>query len=145
MAVSDAQVATLRAQLAGHLDEYLDLLGQIDNAPDRQAYSALVVAGFCEAVERRFGKNSEKADVVSFVAEVRATSEAAAQKIDPQAAERLITAVYTDEDVSDVGADQKKDLYVLLLPALIGDEQFSEAELDKFLVDSRRLADQWLS
>ena len=145
MAVSDAQVATLRAQLAGHLDEYLDLLRQIDTTPDRQAYSALVVASFCEVVERRFGKDSEKADVVDFIADVRATSEAVAQKIDPRVAERLITAVYTDEDVSDVGGDQKKDLYVLLLPALIGDEQFSEAELDAFLAGSRQLADQWLS
>ena len=145
MAVSDAQVATLRAQLAGHLDEHLDLLGQIDSAPDRQAYSALVVASFCEAVERRFGKDSEVAEVVGFIANVRASCESAAQKIDPRTAERLITAVYTNQDVSDVSPGQKKDLYVLLLPALIGDEQFSEAGLDEFLGDSRRLADQWLS
>ena len=145
MAVSDAQVATLRAQLAGQLDEHLDLLGQIDSALDRQAYSALVVASFCEAVERRFGKDTEFADVVDFIADVRATSEAAAQKVDPRTAERLITAVFTDEDIGDVSPGQKKDLYVLLLPALIGDEQFSDAELDEFLGDSRRLADQWLS
>jgi len=145
MAVSDAQVATLRAQLAGRVDEHLHLLGQIESAPDRQAYSALVVASFCEAVERRFGQDSDASEVVDFVADVRATSEAATRKIDPRTAERLIKAVYTDEDVSDVGADQKKDLYVLLLPALIGDEQFSGAELDEFLGHSRHLADQWLS
>lgn len=145
MAVTDAQVATLRAQLAGSLDEHLRLLGQIDSASDRRAYSALVVASFCEAVERRFSENSGAAEVVGFVSDVRATSDEAADKIDPRAAERLIRAVYTDEDVSDVTADRKKELYVLLLPALIGDEEFSEAELDGFLDKSRHLADQWLS
>ena len=145
MAVSDAQVATLRAQLAGHLDEHLRLLEQIDTASDRKAYSALVVASFCEAVERRFGQAGTTADVVDFVADVRATSDEAARKIDPHSAERLIRAVYTDQDVSEVSPDQKKELYVLLLPALIGDEQFDEVQLDGFLANSRRLADQWLN
>jgi len=145
MAVSDAQVATLRAQLAGRLDEHLRLLGQIDSASDRKAYSALVVASFCEAVERRFGRDGSAADVVDFVADVRATSNDAARKINPRAAERLIRGVYTDEDVSEVSPDQKRELYVLLLPALIGDEQFDEAALDEFLKNSRRLADQWLN
>jgi hypothetical protein len=145
MAVSDAQVATLRAQLAGRLDEHLRLLEQIDSASDRKAYSALVVACFCEAVERRFGRNGSTADVVDFVADVRSASEDATRKIDPLAAERLIRAVYTDEEVDEVSPDQKRELYVLLLPALIGDEQFDGPGLDEFLENSRRLADQWLS
>jgi hypothetical protein len=145
MAVTDAQVATLRAQLAGCLDEHLRLLEQIDTTADRRAYSALVVASFCEAVGRRFGQGGSAADVVDFVADVRATSDDAARRIDPRTAERLIRGVYTDEDVSEVSPDQKRELYVLLLPALIGDEQFDETELDGFLENSRRLADQWLN
>lgn len=145
MPVTDAQVAALRAQLAGHLEEHLRMLDKLDSRPDRRAYSALVVASFCEAAERRFGRDSTPAAVVEFVADIRATSDEASRKIDPRTAERLIRAVYTDEDVSDIGADTKKELYVLLLPALAGDLQLAEDELDEFLANSRSLADQWLS
>jgi hypothetical protein len=54
MAVTDHQVATLRAQLAGNLDEHKRLRRQLDRAADGRAYSALVTSAFYEAVKRRF-------------------------------------------------------------------------------------------
>jgi hypothetical protein len=84
------------------------------------------------------------ADVTTFVSDVRATSDEAAKKIDPRSAERLIRAVYTDEEISDIDQETKRVLYVLLLPALIGDGQLDDTGLNEFLAEARKLADQWL-
>ena len=145
MAVTDEQVVTLRAQLAGNLQEHLRLLDQIDPRAARTGYSALVAAAFCEAVEQRFAPDADAADVIAFVGNVRSRSDDAAEKIDPRTAERLILAVYTDEQVKDIPAEVRYKTQIILLGALIGDEQLDAAGLDAFLGQARKLADQWLS
>jgi hypothetical protein len=50
-------------------------------------------------------------------------------------------AVHTDENVDDVD----NGLYSLLLAGMIADAQLSDAELDEFLENSRKLADQMLA
>lgn len=144
MAVTDDQVATLRAQLAGNLQEHLRLLDQIDPVAARTGYSALVTAAFCEAAEQRFAPDADAADVIDFVGNVRSRSGDAADRIDPRVAERLILAVYTDEQVKDIPADVRYKTQIILLGALIGDEQLDDAGLDAFLARARKLADQWL-
>ena len=145
MAVTDEQVAALRAQLAGSLQEHKRLLAQLDRAAARTGYSALLSAAFCEAVERRFAKGATAADVMEFVGNVRSRFDELADKIDPRTAERLILAVYTDEHVpDDLSLEIRYRIQLLLLAALIADEQLDGAGLDAFLVDARKLADQWI-
>jgi hypothetical protein len=55
MPVSDKQAATLRAQLAGDLEQHKRLLDELDNHDDGRAYVTLTNAAFFEAVGRRFG------------------------------------------------------------------------------------------
>jgi hypothetical protein len=145
MVVSDEQVAALRAQLSGNLQEHLRLLDQIDPVAARTGYSALVAAAFCEAVEQRFAPDAGAADVIEFAGSVRSRSDDAADKIDPRVAERLILAVYTDEQVKDIPVEVRYKTQIILLGALIGDEQLDAAGLDAFLVRARKLADQWLA
>jgi hypothetical protein len=144
MPVTDEHVATLRILLSGNVDEHERLLAE-RTAADRRPYGTLVIAGFCQAVEQRFGKDKATDSVIDFVARVRARSDGLAAKIDPMLAERIVRGVYTDEPIDDIDTTTRNSLYVLLLPALVIDEQMNEAELDQFLAVARKLADTWLS
>ena len=74
MPVTDEQVATLHAQLAGHLDEHERLLGELDReaAP---GYNALVTAAFSGAVVKRFPTDAALDTVIEFVADIRSASD----------------------------------------------------------------------
>jgi hypothetical protein len=144
MAVADDQVATLRAYLSGDFDEHDRLHAQLDPVAAQTGYSALVSAAFVEAVERRFVQNSATADVVEFVSSVRARSPKLAEDIDPRTAERMILAVYTDEEIDDIDGSTRLGTQFLLLTGLIVDEQLDDAGLDNALAAARKLADQWI-
>ncbi|HZB32801.1 MAG TPA: hypothetical protein VE465_21765 [Streptosporangiaceae bacterium] len=142
MPVTADQVATLRAYLKGDFGEYERLVDQLDSGAARTGYSVLLAAAFFKAVDRRFAENGTDADVVEFVGHVRARSERLGDKIDPRIAERLIRAVYTDEDIDDIDGETVIGTQFLLLAALVVDERLDEAGLDRFLAEARALADQ---
>jgi hypothetical protein len=142
--VTDEQVAALRARLSGNVDEHLQMMEQMGNPADRAGFTALTVAAFCDAAERRFGDGSTRAEVIEFVAGVRERSDRLAAKIDPRAAERMILSVYAGEDTSDIPKAARDNAVVLILPALIIDMGITGAELDQFLAGARKLADEWL-
>ena len=60
MTVTDEQVATLRAQVEGKLDEHKRLLAQLDPATARTGYAALIAAAFSLAVNSRFAHDGDK-------------------------------------------------------------------------------------
>ena len=143
MVVSGDQVATLHAALTGDSDGYRRLHSGLDSAA-MGGYHILVAAAFFEAASRRFGEKGTKADVVEFVGKIRAQYDLA-DEIDPRIAERLLLATFTDERIDDIPDQAKADHYITLLIALIKSAQLSASELDEFLQESRRLADEWLS
>jgi hypothetical protein len=71
MAVTDLQIATLRAQLAGDLEEHRRLLAQFDEKSDGRPYVMLTNAAFIEAVDRTFTSGTTTDDIIQFVANVR--------------------------------------------------------------------------
>jgi hypothetical protein len=144
MAVTDEQVAALRAQLAGDLEEHHRLFTQLTPSDVRSGYRALASAAFCVAAERRFPNGSTAADVIEYVGDVRGRTQAAAQ-MDPRTAERVILAVVTDEPLEDVDPRTSFEIQLLLLAAMTADAQLDAAGLDAFLVEARKLADQWLA
>lgn len=144
MPVTDHQVATLRALLAGDFDEHSRRRAQLDQDADREGYSALIAAAFFLAADRRFAKNHTKADVTEFVAAARATSADAAEQIDPRLAERMINGVFDDEDMHDVPGQTLLETQVMLLAALVSETWPDATELDAFMTDSRKLADRWI-
>jgi hypothetical protein len=145
MPVTDAQVAALRALLSDDMDRYKLLSGQLDRAQARSGYTALITGAFCEAVERRFGENVQPAEVITFVGQVRASSERVARDLDPDIAERVIRVVYGDGSVRDLEDAVVIGAQILLLGGLIADEQLDDAELDAFLATARKLANQIMS
>ena len=145
MPVTDQQVATLRAYLAGDPDEYHRLRARLKETVDQTGYAALIAAAFFVAVERRFSANCDIADVVSYVGDARARFDQDGRMVDPRAAERMVLAVSADEEIDDIDDRTRGQIQIVLLLALIVDEQLDDAGLDEFLSGSRRLADDLVS
>jgi hypothetical protein len=145
MAVTDQEVATLRAQLANEPDEHKQLFRQLDWSTEGVPYTTLIDAAFFKAVDRRFAGGVTTADVIEYVGDVRARLGSAAERVDPQAAERLVLKVLGHGSVADLDAKTAFTAKQFLLVALIADEHLDDAGLDEFLGEARKLADQWLA
>lgn len=145
MPVTDEQVAALRAQLADDVDEHRRLLAQLDLNTGGRAYVALIDAAFFEAAERRFDNRSTTADVIEYVADVRARSPRIADTVDARTGEQLIRMVFSESPVEPLDSKTALTAKQVLLAALIADEHLDEAGLDKTLADARQLADRLAS
>lgn len=143
MPVTDEQVAPLRAQLSGNLEEHQRLFAQLDAGAHR-GYRKLVTAAFSIAAERRFPPGTTASDVVTFVSAARSRTERLAE-IDPRTAERIIRAVISTEKIDDIDPQASFETQILLLAVMTTDAQYSAAGLDEFLLEARKLADQWMS
>jgi hypothetical protein len=144
MAVTDEQMAALRALLTGNVIENRRLLAQFERQIDGAAYSALVNAAFFEAVDRRFGKEAPSARVIDYVADVRSRSDEIAENVDANVGERMIRKVVVGESTDDLDSRTSATAKLLLLAALVADENFGNAELGQFLARVRKMADYLL-
>jgi hypothetical protein len=147
MPVTDEQIATLRAQLQGKLEEHRRLLRELDPEEVNVGYSALIAAAFIEAAERRFirdGKSADKAEVVDFVAQLRETDDDMPDIIDPQIAESMILHLLGKGELIEAEEGIKLGHQIVIIATLVGESHFTEAELDAFLADARSLADELL-
>jgi hypothetical protein len=144
MPVSDKQAATLRAQLAGDLERHKRLLDELDNHADGRAYVTLTNAAFFEAVRRRFGVGGTPDDVIAFVAEVRTRSERVGDALDPHISERVLLAAIDGADTAGLDPREARSSQRFLLAAMVADEQFDDADLDKFIARARAMADELL-
>src|SRR5690554_3982902 len=84
---TDEAASALRAVLVGDLEEFERLVPTVG-----AGYDALFAGAFVEAVVRRFGRTRSKADIVRYVAAVRAGRSGEPPDLDPMAAERLLRA-----------------------------------------------------
>jgi hypothetical protein len=143
MVVADDQVAALRAYLAGDADEWERLHQQLIESSGPNQYSEFVYAAFVTAVRRRFSPTWTRPDVIRFVAAVRAQLSEDAHVLDPKTAENLIRRALDDVVIDNAEQEAKARAQLLLLAALIEDEQLDGAELDQFLGTVRTLTGQW--
>jgi hypothetical protein len=145
MPVTDRQVAALRAQLAAHLEEHKRLVGQLEWKSEGAGYAALLDGAFFEAIDRRLGTQATDEDIISFVAGVRSRTDEAARDVDPEYAERLVSAVL-GRGGSFEGLDEKRataaKLYMLV--SFAADQEYGDEELDEFLQEARKNADRLL-
>jgi hypothetical protein len=144
MPVTDLQVATLRAQLAGEVEEHRRLLDQFDGKSDGRPYVTLTNAAFFEAVEHKFNGDTTADEIIEFVADVRSRSERVRASLDPRVAERVLLAAVTDADISGLDSAEVRRAQTILLNALIADEDLDSASLDAFMATARGLADRLL-
>ncbi|MEU8804813.1 hypothetical protein [Spirillospora sp. NPDC048819] len=147
MAITDDQVATLRAQLAGHHEEHVRRLDGLDTEEAKSGYTTLVTAAFFEAVDRKFivnDKVAEAADVIDFVAYQREIHPDSADQLDPHAAEMVILDALGKGSIDNIDSERLFGTQILLLAALVGDARFSDDDLDAFLAKARTEADKHL-
>jgi hypothetical protein len=142
MDVTESSVSILRTYLTGDIERHQRLVDRLDSHAAKADYGLLLSAAFFKAVERRFAKNATDADVVEFVGAVRARSDRLHNSIDPRIAERLIRAVYTDEEIDDIDGRTAIGIELIMLAALVIDEGLNDAGLDRFLAEARCLADR---
>lgn len=145
MAVTQEQVATLRAHLAGDFDEYNRLWTKLDRKSADSGYITLIAAAFFEAVDRRFAKAGTNSDIIEFVGSVRSRFDETGDDVDPYAAETLIRAALGNDSGAELDDDTVVSTQVTVLTALILDEHLDDAGLDQFMNDARRIADEWSS
>ena len=146
MPVTDDVVATLRALLSGDSENFQRRNAALDRSEEgNRAYTALILASFIDAVERKFTAQSPRDSIIDYVADVRSRSPEAADSVDPGAAERLIQMVFDDDvDISDLDGNTRVRMELALLFALITDEDLDDEALDKFLAGARKLANELL-
>lgn len=146
MRVTDDAVAALRAQLTGDKEGYDRLLPQVEAAGHAAGYGALVAAAFAEAAERRFRAEGTPEDIIRFVADVRARTPDAGDKLDQRIGEQLFLASLMDSPLDDdLEGGTIVATQLLLLVAMIVDEGPTSDQLDAFLAEARMLADEWMS
>lgn len=136
MTITDLQVATLRAQLAGQGEEHQRLLSQLTTPEDQEGYSLLLAIGFFEAVNQRFhsrGKVVDENAVIDFIANLRSRTPEVAEKLDPVVAERMILHALDKGSVDGIDDNTKLSGQILILGGLIADSTPTEAELDAFM------------
>lgn len=141
MAVTNDQVAALRALLRGDQGEYERFYARLGKN-DGIGYAAMIGAAFIIAAERRFQPGGTTADVIHFVADARSHDPGIAQSIDPKTGERLVLSALTDEPVDDIDAKTATVTELLLLAAMTAAEDFHAADLDSLLEEARALVDE---
>ncbi|RKS67699.1 hypothetical protein BZB76_6824 [Actinomadura pelletieri DSM 43383] len=148
MKVTDEQVATLRAQLSGDTDEYVQRLDEITSPESQTSYTTLITAAFFEAVDRHFvvnGKAADDRDIIDFVATKREINPIAAEQLDPTVAEQVLAHALGKGSIpTEIDSDTLMQTQVLLLAALIGEADLSDSELETFLSKARAEADEHL-
>jgi hypothetical protein len=141
MPVTDAEAATLQALLAGDFDDHQQMRDRLADS-SWPGYLALIEAACYLAVKRRFGSGASREDIVEFVASARAHSDKAADSLDPNHAERLIHAVLGNGNIDDFDDKTRFATEVGVLIAVIADLRPTEAVLEEFMANARRLADR---
>ncbi|GLZ07036.1 hypothetical protein Acsp03_45020 [Actinomadura sp. NBRC 104412] len=148
MTVSDKQVAAVRALLTGQSEEHSRLIDEMGPVDVGRGYTALVAAGVFELIDKRFMREGVAApddDIVAYVAFARQKSEAFAEGLKPGIAERVMLAALDKAELADIDNNDVAMAQFYLLMSLVHDEQFSDEELDTFLMRARKTADIWLA
>jgi hypothetical protein len=141
--VTDDHVATLRAYLTDDWQEYDRLTKRLDETSSWFGYSALFGSAFFNAVNRRFAPTWTVAEVIRFVATVRAHHLEDPDQLHPRDAERLIRIALGDGSIDELD-DDIRSAQMILLAALIREEQPNRLALDDILTQARRRANSLL-
>lgn len=144
MAVSDTQVAALRAFLEQNSDDTERLINQLIETGTLDGYGELVSAAFATVVRRRFSSGWTIADVIGAVANARARLIGEEIDIDPRAAEILTRRALGDSIAAEIDEEVSARAQIFLLSELVVTRDLDDAEMDGFLAAARKLADQLL-
>lgn len=129
----DKPSKVLRALLLQDFATYRRLDAELGSASN-PAFSVLLGMAFMNAVERHFGENASPADVINFVAEIRARLETASQLVSAEDAERVIRAALgEDQLLSEMDGRAIGGAQTAMLFALVQEDAPSPDAVDALL------------
>jgi hypothetical protein len=99
-------------------------------------------AVFYLAVRLRFQGGPNDAEIIRFVADLRAEAGGVDPPIDPTDAETLIKAVFDPSLQVDLSAEVIGNLETLIAYTILHQENLSDEELDQILQEARVIADR---
>lgn len=146
MPVTDEMVAAFRAHLTGDREEWDRRNDALERSPaTERAYFAFLTGLFATAVGRRFDEKTQREEIIAFVAHLRARDDVAAERLDPDATERVISMIFHDDvETADIPRRQSIDIRMAVLTAIVRDDDLDSAELEAFLQEAKDFADAML-
>lgn len=143
--VTDEIEATVRAYLQGNTAEFKERVASLSQEREvLAAYKAMIIAAFLRAVPQKFSKDSTRDEIIEYVAAVRSRADSLTE-IDPNAAERMITSVFTGESTRDIDSNMKVEIQVLFATTIINDRGIEGQLFDDFIASARSLANELLT
>jgi hypothetical protein len=103
-------------------------------------FPRFLATAFFLAIERRFKGRDIQADVIRFVADLRATSPDAASILDAQATELVVRAVLDPAVTFDLDQTTLGKIQTMVTHKILSAENLSPDELDTFLGEAEELA-----
>ncbi|GIG66110.1 hypothetical protein [Phytomonospora endophytica] len=140
----NAVTALFRAAIGGDSDGIDAATKRLDG--DGWAGSVRhVFAVFGQAVQRRFPPGYTRADIVHFVADVRAASHDPGS-MSADIAEELVRVALGEADLDpELGFEEVITPQISLAVAILREERLSDAELDEFFTDVELQVEGWLA
>ncbi|MBF9127472.1 hypothetical protein I0C86_00450 [Plantactinospora sp. S1510] len=105
-------------------------------------WPSFLSALFFLAVERRFQGRYDKAEVIRFVAELRAGATEGAAPLDPANAELLIKAVFDQSVQLDIAPAAMGHIQTLVAYRILSQEKLSDEHLNDLLDEARQIVDE---
>jgi len=146
MQVTDEIEATVRAYLQGNTAEFKERVASLPQERNvLAAYKAMIIAAFLRAVPQMFSAETPREEIIDYVAGIRSRADSLVDTIDPNAAERMITSVFTGESTRDIDSDMKVSIQLLFATAIVNDKGMEGRLFEDFVASVRKLADELLS
>jgi hypothetical protein len=141
MKISSDMVEYVRTMVQGDHEANSRFEAKIDEA-GWDNFPKLLGAVFFFAVDHQFGGEATSADVMRFVAEMRAAAQVEPAVIDANAAEDLIHSALDPAITNDVEPEMAGRIQALTIMHILGSADFSEQDLDDLLEEAVQLVDR---
>ena len=146
MAVTDQQVASLRAFLTARSEQDAERAGQMFTRLARsgaaEGIGELIYATFVVAARRKFAPRRTLADDVRYVSHLRAGNAEDTNELDPTAAENQLRIALGEQIAPHPSEEGRGTAQIILLLELTHDLRLTASELDELLSQARTLAEQ---
>jgi hypothetical protein len=134
----DKSARIIRALLIDDMETFRRLNADVDS-DEKKFFAALLGAAFFKAVNDKFGQDHTVADVIEFVADIRAKYPTVREAVSAEDAERVLRAALGEEDITQsMSAYAKGGARTAMLVVIVRDSGFSVDEIDALIDDSAR-------
>lgn len=146
MPVTDQVMGAARAYLWDDLQEATALTSRLSDA-DAHAYALLLQAILSLAAGRRFASGYNDGDVIRYVAKVRTGTDVRTEdlELDPKTAEAVLRHALGTVTPLETDAQTQMRAVMALLTVMLSELSLDESDIEEFLVEARKLTDQWMS